>query len=173
MHARRERLRAGTELTCTGVLQVVPPSIERDSAMPSRAPLKIARLARSRTGAVGCNRDLSQAGAVANRVPVSGSRAPIASRSAIRIGALQLPPLSFDRKILSVEMTCPPAPSSSCVNRLTSVPFGNTTITLPIVWLCGPGSKIERAASQVLPPSVVRAKNVGPPPLAASRSHTA
>src|SRR5438270_11116549 len=39
---------------------------------------------------------------------------------------------------------------------------GLTTITLPMVWLFCPGSKIARVPVQVLPPSVVLENQAGP-----------
>ncbi len=48
------------------------------------------------------------------------------------------------------------------VNRSTTVPSASTSIWLPIVWLCEPGSAIMRAGSQLAPPSVVRANQIGP-----------
>src|SRR5215216_3116492 len=75
--------------------------------------------------------------------------------------------------------------TSSPSNRALS---GSTTIWLAIVWLFVPGSKMTRAASQLVPPFVVRENHVGPreanafsnalvggtsPGGGASRSHTA
>ena len=40
--------------------------------------------------------------------------------------------------------------------------LGLTTITLPMVWLFCPGSKIARVPVQVLPPSVVLENQAGP-----------
>jgi hypothetical protein len=48
------------------------------------------------------------------------------------------------------------------VNRSINVPSARTSIWLPIVWLCEPGSAIMRAGSQLTPPLVVRENQIGP-----------
>ena len=82
------------------------------------------------------------------------------------MGADHVTPLSVERMTASVGL------GLNSVKKLISVPLGRTTIWLLSVWKLAPGSKIARAGSHVAPPSVVRAKYVGPR-LPASLSHTA
>ena len=72
--------------------------------------------------------------------PVSGALAATASRSATLLGADQVTPLSVERITSAAAVWVPFVAVVIRVNRLTSVPFGSTTISLPRVWPCVPGS---------------------------------
>ena len=103
------------------------PPLKRLSCQATyRAPLGAAeiwgRIEASRTGA-----------------PPFGSRVPTESSSATTLGAVQVRPLSNERTTAMRALSLPPT-LSICTNRLTSAPSRCTTMTLPMVWLCGPGS---------------------------------
>jgi hypothetical protein len=95
--------------------------------------------------------------------PVSGSVTPMDCSRSTRIGPDQLRPLSVERSTRTVQ------PRSLSVfsllnsaNAFTRVPLGRTTIWLPIVWSFCPGSYSWRAGSQLTPPLVLRANQIGP-----------
>ena len=92
----------------------------------------------------------------------------------MRTGADQLSPRSAERRAKTeADRPVPSAAKSMRSPTFTSAPGAGTTITLPIVWLAVPGSKMARAGSQVAPPSAVRANIAGPPPVLSRRSQAA
>ena len=149
-----------------------PPSTERANAIASMMPPE--KRASCHTTAS----EPSLPAAIDGRIeasrtakPLALSTVPTACIVATVIGADQVAPLSVERmmRIVAVVVVVP----VSSLNALINVPSGSTTITLPMVWLPTPGSRMGRAASHVAPLSVVRANQVGPPPLPATRrSHT-